>query len=101
MNVNVPEKIYLQVCGDCPQTNCEDCKFEDLESNITWCKERIFPKDVEYIRTDAFIDKVADWLFHQANYYTKLKIDAHNGGVYTDFYADKMVEDFREYMKGE
>lgn len=52
-----PEKIYLQVCGDCPQTDCENCKFEDFEDNITWCKDRIFPKDIEYARTDAFIEK--------------------------------------------
>lgn len=52
MKANAPEKIYLQVCGDCPQTDCENCKFEDFEDNITWCKDRIFPKDIEYIRTD-------------------------------------------------
>lgn len=57
MKVNAPEKIYLQVCGDCPQTDCENCKFEDLEDNATWCKDRIFPKDIEYTRTDAFIEK--------------------------------------------
>lgn len=62
MKANVaPEKIYLQVCGDCPQTDCEGCKFEDLEDNITWCKDKIFDKDIEYTRTDAFIEKAAKW----------------------------------------
>ena len=56
-----PEKIYLQVCGDCLQTDCEGCKFEDLEDNVTWCKDRIFPKDIEYIRTDVFIDKALEF----------------------------------------
>ena len=55
-----PEKIYLQVCGDCPQTDCESCKFEDFEDNITWCKDRIFPKDIEYIHTDVFIERACD-----------------------------------------
>ena len=55
-----PEKIYLQVCGDCPQTDCESCKFEDFEDNITWCKDRIFPKDIEYVRYDAFIEKACN-----------------------------------------
>ena len=26
-----PENVYLQVCGNCHQTDCEGCKFEDLE----------------------------------------------------------------------
>lgn len=47
-----PEKIYLQVCGDCNDNDCKNCKFEDLEGNVTWCKDKIFEKDVEYIRTD-------------------------------------------------
>lgn len=55
-----PKKIYLQVCGDCPQADCDNCKFEDLEDNITWCKDQIFPKDIEYTRTDAFIEKACD-----------------------------------------
>ena len=56
----VPEKIYLQVCGDCNVNDCENCKFEDLEDNVTWCKDKIFDKDVEYTRTDAFIEKACD-----------------------------------------
>ena len=50
--MKAPEKIYLQVCGDCTQTDCEGCKFEDLEDDITWWKDRMFPKDIEYTRTD-------------------------------------------------
>lgn len=57
-----PEKIYLQVCGDCNVNDCENCKFEDLEDNVTWCKDKIFDKDVEYTRTDAFIEKVESFL---------------------------------------
>lgn len=53
--VKAPDKIYLQYCGDCPQTDCDGCKFEDLEDNVTWCKDRIFDRDVEYIRKDAIM----------------------------------------------
>ena len=84
-----PEKIYLQVCGDCPQTNCEGCKFEDLEDNITWCKDRIFPKDIEYTRTDFFIDKAWDWI---------------DDNILSSNQQDKSrlyFERFRNYMKGE
>ena len=60
--MKAPEKIYLQVCGDCPSVDCPHCKFEDLEDNITWCKDKIFEKDIEYTRTDAFIEKACKWL---------------------------------------
>ena len=80
-----PEKIYLQVCGDCPQTDCESCKFEDFEDNITWCKDRIFSKDIEYTRTDAFIKKACEWLENNLQ-------GVVGGSIYT--------EDFRNYMEG-
>ena len=54
--MEAPEKIYLQACGDCNDNDCENCKFEDLEDNVTWCKDKIFDKDIEYIRADAFVD---------------------------------------------
>lgn len=81
-----PEKIYLQVCGDCPQTDCESCKFEDFEDNITWCKDRIFSKDIEYTRTDVFIKKACEWLENNLQ-------GVVGGSIY--------IEDFRKYMKGE
>lgn len=64
---NLPEKIYLQVCGDCNANDCENCKFEDLEDNITWCKDKIFDKDIEYVRKDAFIEKTANWLINNTD----------------------------------
>lgn len=60
--METPNKIYLQVCGDCPQTDCENCNFDDLADNITWAKERIFPKDVEYINKEAFVKKAVEWI---------------------------------------
>lgn len=81
-----PEKIYLQVCGDCPQTDCESCKFEDLEDNVTWCKDKIFKNDIEYIRADAFIEKACAWLENNLQ-------GIVGGGIY--------MEDFRNYMEEE
>ena len=80
--MEAPEKIWINSYQDLPCSNVDG-------------------NSIEYTRTDAFIEKAAEWLFNQANYYTKLKIDAHNGGVYADFYADKMVDEFRKYMEGE
>ena len=53
--MKAPDKIYLQVCGECPEEDCKNCKFEDLEDNVTWCKDRIYKKDIEYIRKDALL----------------------------------------------
>ena len=58
--MKAPEKIYLQVCGDCKDDDCKNCKFEDLNDNVTWCKDKIYEKDIEYTRTDAFIEKACD-----------------------------------------
>lgn len=57
--MKAPYKIYLQICGDCPGVDsCGDCKFEDLEDNVTWCLDRIFEKDVEYVCKDALLGKI-------------------------------------------
>lgn len=91
--MKAPEKIYLQVCGDCPQTDCKNCKFEDLEDEITWCKDQIFPKDIEYTRTDAFIEKAVEFLY---NYNQKQVFKTWSkSGEYTI-----NVDDFRNYIKG-
>lgn len=86
-----PEKIYLQVCGDCPQTDCDNCKFEEMEDNVTWCKDKIFEKDIEYTRTDAFIERAAEWLSkHAKKYY-------FNKEKYLG--TDELVEDFKIAMR--
>ena len=54
--MRVPEKIYLQTCGDCPKVDCENCKFEDLVDNVTWCRDRIFKSDKIYISKEALLD---------------------------------------------
>ena len=81
--MKAPEKIYLQVCGDCKDNACENCKFEDLEDNVTWCKDEIFDKDIEYTRTDAFIEKAVSYIQQHWIWNTKI------------------IEDFKKYMKGE
>ena len=82
----VPEKIYLQICGDCNDNDCENCKFEDLEDDVTWSKDKIFGKDVEYTRTDALIKKAEKWLNEN-----------QKGWILTD----EDITEFINYMKGE
>ena len=96
MKTNAPEKIYLQVCGDCPQTDCDGCKFEDLEDNVTWCKDKIFEKDIEYTRADAFIEKAVKWIEEINNHHHIMR--------YSDSCEpplSELTEWFRNYMEGE
>lgn len=94
--MDAPEKIYLQVCGDCPQTDCDNCKFFDLEDNVTWCKDRIFDKDIEYIRTDAFVEKACRYLYeHNQNMAKRFGAKAELSCI--DYTIN--VEDFKKAMK--
>ena len=97
--MKTPEKIYLQACGDCKDNDCENCKFENLEE-ITWCRDRVFEKDFEYTLTDAFIEKACEWLKECAEHYYGVE------GEYSDkvdliFCKEELLEDFKNYMKGE
>ena len=79
MKANVPKKLYYAPYGDIR----EDYPITD--------------NDIEYTRTDAFIEKALAYLnskfyFHNAFY----------GVVSTDFNAmEELFEDFRKYMEGE
>lgn len=68
--MEAPKNIYVHVKGD-KVTN-------------TWNSTWIGVHDVEYTRTDAFIDKAIKWL--QNNILT---------------FNDDDVEEFKNYMKGE
>ena len=87
--MNAPDKIYLQVCGECALkgVDCKKCKFDDAVT--TWCKDKIFEKDVEYTRTDAFIKKACKWLEDNLLEYWGQKNAA----------PDSFIEDFRNYLK--
>ena len=53
--MKVPDKIYLQVCMECNQEDCENCKFDDLANtgNVTWCRDRIYQNDKVFVNEDA------------------------------------------------
>ena len=79
-----PEKIYIDA-------------NENWLRTYTVYTEKAKGNDIEYTRTDAFIEKALVYLnskfyFHNAFY----------GVVSTDFNAmEEMFEDFRKYMEGE
>lgn len=45
---DAPNRIYLNVCDEC---SC-DAKFME-HCEVTWCKDRQFESDIEYVRADA------------------------------------------------
>lgn len=80
-----PEKIYL---FENPVTETPDDR---------WLTHRSCDSDIEYIRTDAFIEKALTYL--NSKFYFN---NAFYGVVSTDFNAmEEMFEDFSKYMKGE
>lgn len=85
MKANVaPEKLYLH-------------QTANGKVGASWLTFPLTNEDVEYIQTDAFIEKALAYLnskfyFHNAFY----------GVVSTDFNAmEELFEDFKKYMKGE
>jgi hypothetical protein len=79
--IEAPEKIYI-----------------DISLDSDWgMSKRSYDNEVEYTRTDAFIEKAVWWLskhFYDEEYQSK-----DNEGTW--ICADEMIEDFKKYMEGE
>ena len=59
-------------------------------------EQRLDETDVEYTRTDAFIEKACEWLKKNADYYTWYNEFEGESGM-----IDEFIDDFKNYMKGE
>ena len=82
--MKAPDKIYL---------------FENMidgTPDYRWLSKRSCSDDVEYIRTDAFIEKACEWL--KSNLYDYAGEDDKRNIVPFD---NSIFEDFKKYMKGE
>lgn len=81
MKANAPEKIYLK-----------PLHMEDGESVLRRCTfERQDENQIEYTRTDAFIEKACEFLEDRI---------AHESIDYP-MATHWLIDDFRNYMKGE
>lgn len=81
--MEAPEKIYL---------------FEnpiDSTPDYRWLSKRSCDEDVEYIRTDAFIEKAVQYLKNH-----KEDVETEDNGI-IGWIPDYFIEDFKNYMKGE
>ena len=79
--MKAPEKIYL---FENPIDNTPDYR---------WLSKRSCNDDVEYTRTDAFIEKACEWLINHNDYIC----GGTNGIVKYDM--KQLVEDFKKYME--
>jgi len=55
----IPDRIYLQVHGDAPPDEWDE-PIDIRAGDVTWCWERIFDGDVEYIRADIAEKEVVE-----------------------------------------
>ena len=85
--MEAPEKIYLQ------ENTTTDCYGEFWAE---WFEARVKDTDIEYTRTDAFIEKAADKL-------KQLMYEQHlfEGRIHRNAVIENFVEWFKNYMKGE
>ena len=83
MKVNeAPEKIYIDDFGS--------------ELSFDWHTEHSYEKDIEYTRTDAFIEKAENYLKNQ---FIK-DVSVLAGGV-VNINFSTAIKEFVKYMKGE
>jgi hypothetical protein len=83
--MKTPEKIYIDDFGS--------------ELSFDWHKDHCYEKDIEYIRTDAFIEKVEDYLNSQL--YNWVSVINPDQKSYPYIIPKKdFIDDFKNYMKG-
>ncbi len=92
--MEAPEKIYVQL----PSNKWIGRTWDEAPikegDNPNWKNAT----NIEYTRTDAFIEKAVRWLNeHMIDY---MEFNGY-GGCLDAFNDAKMVEDFKNYMKGE
>ena len=78
-----PEKLYVDT---------EDILSDSILYGFT---EKRKDNDIEYTRTDAFIEKAAEWIKEH-----KEVVETEDNGI-MGWIPDYFIEDFRNYMKGE
>ena len=78
-----PEKIYMSPAGVLYKGDKQQCN------------------DIEYTRTDAFVKKACDWLrtHSEMDFFELIPVGNYCGAG--NLNKKKMIEDFRNYMKGE
>lgn len=82
---NVPNKIYLQV-GELTDEEMGDV-FDDL-SEVTWCKDKIFPTDIEFCRSGQETLSIGKYLIPEG-----CKATVMNGEVIISVKKDNRIKE--------
>lgn len=85
--MEAPEKIYIDDFGS--------------ELSFDWHKEHCYEKDIEYIRTDAFIEKAEDFIRRKICDYIVHYNYGSNNDMETMYVDSRFFDDFKNYIKGE
>lgn len=84
-----PEKIYI--------TNYDiEALPKNEQLSERWHEVSTKDTDIEYTRTNAFIEKATEWLRKNADNYTWYDESEGESGM-----VDGFIEVFKNYMKGE
>ena len=97
---NLPDKIYLNF-GEITKEEFEAddynefCKLDEFA--VTFCEDKVYDTDVEYVHKDAVIEKACDWLKENiTNNPNANSVLVRNGCVTLRM----LVDDFKKYMEG-
>ena len=88
---NLPEKIYLNF-GEITKEEFEAddynefCKLDEFA--VTFCEDKVYDTDMEYIRTDAFIEKAEKFIY-----------SALNDGIMGTANIEDFMRLFKKYME--
>ena len=84
-----PKKIYI--------TNFDiEALPKDEQLSERWGEVRIQDSDIEYTRTDAFIEKACKFIDERLNFVDNAWYIEGEVTI-----KDKVIDDFKNYMKGE
>jgi len=92
-----PEKIYLirNILTSTSLNTTNDCHEKYLQE---WYKGREKDTDIEYTRTDVFIEKFENWVYDKFRWFA----EEFNEGIMAEFNdIDTAIEDFKKYIEGE
>ena len=96
MNANVPEKIYIPEKIYLPY---KDGKVIGLVKETGVPYKSGVDGNIEYTRTDTFIEEACEYISEHIEYYMK-KEKMCNVPLCPLFATKSFIEDFKNYMKG-
>ena len=88
---NLPEKIYLNF-GEITKEEFETDDYKEVckldEYAVTFCEDRVYDTDVEFVRKDAFIEKAEEFIYI-----------ALNDGIMGTTNIEDFMRLFKKYME--